>query len=196
MSARITDRANALIWRMPAPRRLRTLVSQLVYRNPPMPRERAVEALRALDAAGVETVLIGGWGIDALVGEQLRPHRDLDLVADESQLGPAIEALRGLGFEPWNHDPAPGPIGELRISSAQTFRDRALRVVELHAADLAELEPTEGTLGAHPVYCLSADHQLQAQLQMGRTWTPQRRANQRRNLAAVDVALKSDVTGV
>jgi hypothetical protein len=196
LSARITDRANALIWRMPAPRRLRTLVSQLVYRNPPMPRERAVEALRALDAAGVETVLIGGWGIDALVGEQLRPHRDLDLVADEGQLELAIETLCGLGFEPWNHDPAPGPIGELRISSAQTFRDCALRVVELHAADLRQLEPAEGTLGDHQVHCLSADHQRQAQLQMGRTWTPQRRSNQRRNLAAVDGALKSDVTGV
>lgn len=36
--------------------------------------------LAALDAAGVPTWLDGGWGIDALVGRQTRPHSDLDLV--------------------------------------------------------------------------------------------------------------------
>jgi hypothetical protein len=191
----MTDRANALVWRMPAPRRMRVLISQLVYRNPPIPLKRALEALRALDDAGVETVLIGGWGIDALVGEQLRPHADLDLLADEAQLGRAFEALAGLGFEPWNHDSAPGPIGELHVSSAQTFRDRALRVVELHAVDLSEVDPALGRIDTMPVSCLSADHQLHAQRQMGRTWTPQRRSNQRRNLAAAAGALKSDADG-
>jgi hypothetical protein len=191
----MTDRANALVWRMPAPRRMRVLLSQLVYRNPPMPRERALDALRALDDAGVETVLIGGWGIDALVGEQLRPHADLDLLADEDQLERAVEALAGLGFEPWNHDPAPGPIGGVHVSSAQTFRDRALRVVELHAVDLSAVDAARGRIGTMPVPCLSAGHQLHAQRQMGRTWTPQRRSNQRRNLAAVAGALKSDADG-
>jgi hypothetical protein len=191
----MTDRANALVWRMPAPRRIRVLLSQLVYRNPPMPRERALETLRALDRAGVETVLIGGWGIDALVGEELRPHGDLDLLADENQLERAVEALAGLGFEPWNHDSAPGPIGEVRVSSAQTFRDRALRVVELHAVDLGEVDAARGRIGTMRVSCLSADHQLHAQRQMGRTWTPQRRSNQRRNLAAVAGALHGDPDG-
>ena len=118
----MTDRVNALVWRIPAPRRMRVLLSQLVYRNPPIPRERALEALRALDEAGVETVLIGGWGIDALVGEQLRPHADLDLLAGGDQLERAFEALAGLGFEPWNHDPAPGPIGEVHVRPAAMSR--------------------------------------------------------------------------
>lgn len=158
-----------------------------------MPCERALEALRALDDAGVETVLIGGWGIDALVGRQLRPHADLDLLADESQLEQAFEALAGLGFEPWNHDPAPGPIGEVHVSSAQTFRDRALRVVELHAVALSEVEAARGRIGEVPVPCLSAEDQLHAQRQMGRAWTPQRRSNRKRNLAAVAGAIESDV---
>lgn len=36
--------------------------------------------INALAAAGVDAWLDGGWGVDALVGEQTRPHDDLDLV--------------------------------------------------------------------------------------------------------------------
>lgn len=157
-----------------------------------MPQKRVVEVQCALDRAGVETVLIGGWGIDALIGEQLRPHADLDLLADETLLEPAAAALAKLGFKPWNHDEAPGPIGEVRVSSARTFRDHLLRVVELHAVDLREVKPAKGTIGEARVLCLSADHQLQAQRQMGRTWTPRRRSNRRRNLDAVSGALEGD----
>ncbi|HEX5988980.1 MAG TPA: hypothetical protein VFY75_02040 [Solirubrobacterales bacterium] len=154
-----------------------------------------METLLALDQAGIAVVVIGGWGIDALIGRQLRSHSDLDLVTDERRFDRAVAALQKLGFAPWNHDPAPGPIGELEISSALTLRDRALRVIELHAADLTKLQPARGTIGGNRVACLSADYQLQAQLQMGRTWTPRRRSNRKRNLLAVRGALKRDVNG-
>ncbi len=175
---------------MPAPRRLRVFVSQLVYRNPPIPRERTLEALRALDGAGIETVLIGGWGVDALVGEQLRPHRDLDLLADERDLDRSIGVLEGLGFQPWNRDPSPGPIGELPISSGLTLRDGALRVVELHACDLDGLDATEGAIDGNRVPCLSADRQIEAQQAIGRTLTPWRFLSRRRNLAALFLAVQ------
>lgn len=151
-----------------------------------------METLSALEAAGVETVLIGGWGIDALVGRQLRPHRDLDLLADEEQLDPAVEALERIGFELWNHDPEPGPIGKLSVGCAITLRDGALRVVELHAVDLHEVDPVDGEIAGRRVSCLSAHHQLQAQHEIGRTWTPQRRLNRQRNLAAVQKLMRSD----
>jgi hypothetical protein len=38
-----------------------------------------VDVLERLDRAGVPVWLDGGWGVDALVGRQTRPHRDLDL---------------------------------------------------------------------------------------------------------------------
>ena len=41
--------------------------------------EDAVEILDRLDAAGVWYCIEGGWGVDALLGEQTREHRDLDL---------------------------------------------------------------------------------------------------------------------
>lgn len=163
-----------------------------MYSNPPICSDRALEAVTALERAGVDTVLIGGWGIDALVGRQLRPHRDVDLLADEGQLEPAISALEKVGFGIWNHDPEPGPIGELPVACAVTLRDSALRVVELHAVDLRRVDSVAGEIGGCPVTCLSASHQLQAQREIGRTWTPQRRLNRQRNLAAVQKLLQSD----
>ena len=38
----------------------------------------------------------GGWGVDALVGEQTREHRDLDLAIDGET--DALAALAGLGY--------------------------------------------------------------------------------------------------
>ncbi len=163
-----------------------------MYRNPPISSDRVLEVLEALKRQGVETVLIGGWGIDALVGRELRPHRDVDVLADEGQLELAVSALKGIGFELWNHEPEPGPIGKLQVGCAMTLRDGALRVVELHAVDLLAVDPVEGEVGGRRVSCLSADHQLQAQHEIGRTWTPQRRLNRQRNLAAVQKLLQSD----
>lgn len=191
LGTRIADRINALVWRLPAPRRARVLLSQLAYRNPSIPPERVIETLLAFDLAGVAVVLIGGWGVNALVGRQLRSHSDLDLIADRREFDRAADALRGIGFQPWNHDSTPVSIGQVPIAATRSFRDRALRVVELHAADLDEVDSVDGSIGGQPVRCLSADGQLQAQYAMGRTWTRRRRASKRRNIAAVLSALKT-----
>ncbi len=55
--------------------------------------------LGALDAAGCRSWLAGGWGVDALVGRQTRPHRDLDLLVEASSMESALSALRRLGYE-------------------------------------------------------------------------------------------------
>jgi lincosamide nucleotidyltransferase A/C/D/E len=55
--------------------------------------------LLALDEAGCRAWLAGGWGVDALVGRQTRPHRDLDLLIEAARLDAALGALRGLGYE-------------------------------------------------------------------------------------------------
>jgi lincosamide nucleotidyltransferase A/C/D/E len=58
----------------------------------------AVDVLAILDrlaAAGVRCWLDGGWGVDALLGAQTRPHDDLDLVVAAAQL-PALYAALSL----------------------------------------------------------------------------------------------------
>lgn len=59
-----------------------------------------IAVVQCLSAAGVAVWLDGGWGVDALLGAQTRPHDDLDLVAaaDDDALLPA--ALAPLGYAP------------------------------------------------------------------------------------------------
>ena len=55
--------------------------------------------LDALEEARVACWLEGGWGVDALVGRQTRPHRDVDLDIDASQEPLALRVLTGLGYQ-------------------------------------------------------------------------------------------------
>ncbi len=43
-----------------------------------------IEISDALNAAGVGWWLTGGWGIDALLGSQTRPHEDVDICVNAS----------------------------------------------------------------------------------------------------------------
>jgi lincosamide nucleotidyltransferase A/C/D/E len=54
--------------------------------------EDVIEILAALDAGGIDYWVDGGWGIDALVGEQTRLHHDLDLGVSRDDVA-RIEAL-------------------------------------------------------------------------------------------------------
>jgi lincosamide nucleotidyltransferase A/C/D/E len=50
------------------------------------------------DELGVTYWIDGGWGVDALLGEQTRPHGDLDLALDEAAAAVLVPALRARGF--------------------------------------------------------------------------------------------------
>lgn len=64
-----------------------------------MTAESVGEVIQNLRDAGIQVWLDGGWGVDALLGEQSRPHSDLDLVIDATT-APEIKACLGpLGFE-------------------------------------------------------------------------------------------------
>ena len=54
----------------------------------------------ALHGADIAHWVAGGWGVDALVGRQTRPHRDLDLAIDADHLDQAVALLRPLGYRP------------------------------------------------------------------------------------------------
>jgi len=57
-----------------------------------------LEILDALDGASIPVWLDGGWGVDALLGEQTRPHADLDVVLSIDDGEALVSALRGIGF--------------------------------------------------------------------------------------------------
>lgn len=52
----------------------------------------------ALQGAGVRFWIDGGWGVDALLGRQTRPHDDLDVVIVSSDVEGALAALVPLHF--------------------------------------------------------------------------------------------------
>ena len=120
----------------------------------------------------------GGWGVDALVGRETRPHRDLDLILDAGSLPAALDLLRADGFTP-TEDWLP-----VRIEVAHPDGRR----VDLHPArplpgggavqaglDGAEFHypagcTTTGTVAGRPVTCLTAARQLT--FRQGFAWRP------------------------
>lgn len=58
-----------------------------------------VRVLEALGERGVTAWIDGGWGVDALLGEHVRKHDDLDLVVELADVASVTEALAGLGYE-------------------------------------------------------------------------------------------------
>ena len=59
-----------------------------------MDADRVLDLLSLLEATGIAVWLDGGWAVDALLGEQTRPHDDLDLV---SRLEDSTRIERALG---------------------------------------------------------------------------------------------------
>lgn len=57
-----------------------------------------VRILTQFARLGVRIWVDGGWGIDALIGEQTRPHADLDLAIDTRDQEAIIRALAAAGF--------------------------------------------------------------------------------------------------
>lgn len=142
-----------------------------------------IAVLEVLTGVGVASWLDGGWGVDALVGRQTRPHEDLDLVIAASDAGTAIDALRGVGFS----------VDEDLRPVSFTMRTPDGRKVDFHPVGWDEhgggvqaqpdnsswTYPAEGFRGlgqvaGQPVRCLTADVQILChagyQLDAGDLW--------------------------
>ena len=60
--------------------------------------QAVLDVLSSLSEAGCRAWVAGGWGVDALVGEQTRQHRDLDLALDAEGESRALTTLGALGY--------------------------------------------------------------------------------------------------
>ena len=147
-------------------------VERIKYRIIYTPASKMLAVMDELAAAEVRGWLAGGWGVDALVGRQTRPHNDIDLVIGDDeppfqQIGQAL-AREGFWFVGAVHHPG------IPIPWCHMWRHDAGHKVEvlpvpLHkppfAADGADAggvrQPfTEGSIDGQPVPCLSAELQL------------------------------------
>jgi lincosamide nucleotidyltransferase A/C/D/E len=88
-----------------------------------------VAVVGALRSAGVEFWVVGGWGVDALEGQQTRKHYDVDvLLADyRGEATVAVQALAELGYRSvrTGNDPA------VLLAPRNVLRDDCRHQVEL-----------------------------------------------------------------
>ncbi len=156
---RLTGALNRLVWRAPLPRRVALRLSRWVYRSPPTSVAHAQRVLRAFADGAIAVHVVGGWGVDALVGRSTRTHRDIDLyVAFEDEARAAL-ILADFGYSEHYRCTSDTP-----TFSRTVFSDGMGRVVDLHPVNFGRLEETfeEGRIGETPVSCLSRASQLQA----------------------------------
>ncbi|HEX2281289.1 MAG TPA: hypothetical protein VHG52_05950 [Thermomicrobiales bacterium] len=104
-----------------------------------------LRVVAALEEAGLRVWLDGGWGVDALVGEQTRDHDDLDCVIALSDASLARDVLAVLGFS----------VALDELPTRFVIRDRSDRRVDFHtvtfdAAGSATQELQDGTLAPYP----------------------------------------------
>jgi len=125
------------------------------------------ELLESLGRAGVRSWVDGGWGVDALLGTQTRPHSDLDLVVDRAhpETVQALLVARGYAVS-WDWLP-----------NAIAYRDADGRQADLHPVDITpdgggnqiQLDgrslwhystPVSGVIGGRAVLCCPAADQV------------------------------------
>ena len=58
-----------------------------------------IDLYTQLDHLGIEVWLDGGWGVDALLGEQTRPHSDVDIVIQHKDAPKLRELLERQGYQ-------------------------------------------------------------------------------------------------
>ena len=130
------------------------------------------EVLVVLDAVrsiGCRFWLEGGWGVDALVGRQTRPHRDVDVDFDAAYEDAVMEVLTGLGYS-IETDWRPNRV-ELSAPGSRWVDLHPLVVDENGDARQAALDGgwhelhrswfTTGILGGVTVPCVSVEAQQQ-----------------------------------
>jgi lincosamide nucleotidyltransferase A/C/D/E len=118
------------------------------------------------DELGIVTWLNGGWGVDALLGEQTRRHEDLDLFLPATDSATLVQHLELRGFAPVpNEDTTPWNF---------VYGDAHGREVDLHLFERAgdtiryavdEVYPVTllegyGTVGGRTVRCIAAEWEV------------------------------------
>lgn len=64
-----------------------------------MSRDVVVQLMQLFDQNGIDVVVDGGWGVDALLGEQTRLHNDLDIALQRKDVLNLRELLTARGYK-------------------------------------------------------------------------------------------------
>jgi lincosamide nucleotidyltransferase A/C/D/E len=64
-----------------------------------MPAETVLELVKLFETHGIEVIVDGGWGVDVLLGEQTRPHADLDIAMPHKFVLELRKLLEAQGYQ-------------------------------------------------------------------------------------------------
>src|SRR5262249_14766348 len=76
-------------WRTPLSRAIDPSSSRMADR---LKAYAVLKLLNLMEASSIDVCLDGGWGIDALLGEETRMHSDLDIIIDREDLPRLVAA--------------------------------------------------------------------------------------------------------
>lgn len=129
-----------------------------------------LSVLSVVREAGAEVVIAGGWGVDALLGEETRSHQDLDLLHRCEQEPALVAALTAAGCtQTLDRRPARFVLSH---PSGMEIDLHPLRFAPDGSATQSSLDPGEpfhypaecfvgGTIGGTRVRCISAERQAE-----------------------------------
>ena len=112
----------------------------------------------------------GGWGVDALLGEQSRHHEDLDFLIEKSDSDRLVKAIRLLGFKDvhtndhteWNFvmGTASGKYFDFHVIERTTDGNYTYGSPENPFHIAQESLQGQGQLGGRIIRCPSAEYQI------------------------------------
>ena len=122
----------------------------------------AVKIIKLIEREGIEVYVVGGWGVDVLLGEQTRKHDDLDIALPHRFVPKLRELLESRGYED-----VPRP--DTRECNFVLGDDKG-RMIDVHSYTFDEngknvfgitFEPNHltgsGTINGYPVKCSPPD---------------------------------------
>jgi lincosamide nucleotidyltransferase A/C/D/E len=132
---------------------------------PDMADEDVVVLFKLFDRAGIQVILDGGWGVDALLGEQTRAHADLDIVIAYQDVPQIRKILIANGYTD-----VPRP--DTRIVNF-VMGDELGHLIDIHTYTLDRLNHPEhgldypleslngvGSILGHPVRCIDLENMI------------------------------------
>ena len=129
-------------------------------------KKDAIEIILYAEENEIAIWLDGGWGVDALLGEETRLHNDIDIFVEERNSKEFIEILKEKGFAE--------VIEAYTTTNHTVWKDAKDRIIDLHVFEFneqgylvfeGEAYPPEvfsgiGKIGDKVVKCIDAKNQV------------------------------------
>ena len=131
-----------------------------------MNEKDVIDLLKKIENIGIEVWIDGGWGVDALLGRQTRPHNDIDIFVQKKDARAFTEMLSLNGYRETQM--------EYTTSDHTGWRNSDNCIIDLHLFEFAEAGTLrfdnanypsdvlngQGTIGGIAVRCFTAEAQL------------------------------------